>query len=147
MWYRIKCGVHCKESILTAIIDCGVVILCMTFDGLRKIPALCRLMRTNLDVYSDRLNPFFIHNNETTPILMYPQLVQLSVVDGAISTNSAHFPEPQQFTRCATCAKVAFSPTGRCAFGAMRSKIFFINADTKNKHSSLKFRNPFAYAT
>lgn len=51
------------QEILSAIIDCGVDILCVTFDGLRPNSALCRLMGANLDVYSDTFSPFFIHKD------------------------------------------------------------------------------------
>lgn len=55
-----------KKQILTdvieAIIECGAKIASLTFDGYKAHPTMCRLLGSNLDVYSSEFQPYFVIN-------------------------------------------------------------------------------------
>lgn len=57
-----------KEN-LHALFDCGVEIICITFDGLRVNPSMCELMGAIFDVYSDDFGPHFKFENKKIRII------------------------------------------------------------------------------
>lgn len=62
-----------KMSLLTtvmqAIMDCGVELVSITFDGLRTNPAMCRILGAELDVYSPLFKPCFTFNGRLVYVI------------------------------------------------------------------------------
>lgn len=47
------------EKIIEKLLECGVEVECLVFDGLYTNPAMCRLLGTNLDVFSNTFKTSF----------------------------------------------------------------------------------------
>lgn len=47
------------KDIIKQLLDIGIELACITFDGLRTNPSMCRLLGADLDVYSETFDPFF----------------------------------------------------------------------------------------
>lgn len=56
-------------SVLDALIDCGVEVKTITFDGLKTNPAMCRLMGANLDVFAETFNSSIKYRDKEICIL------------------------------------------------------------------------------
>lgn len=73
-------------DVLKAVIDCGVEVTSITFDGHRTNPALCGILGANLDVLSDLFNPSIVHEGTVMYIIFDPShMIKLN--RGAIARN------------------------------------------------------------
>lgn len=50
---------HIVIEVLEAVIECGIYVTSITFDGLSTNPATCELLGAILNVFSDKFQPFF----------------------------------------------------------------------------------------
>lgn len=57
------------NKVIEALLECGVDVKCIVFDGFKTNPAMCRILGANLDVYSDTFNPSFKFNGKVIRIL------------------------------------------------------------------------------
>lgn len=63
------------NKMLIALIECGVEVTSVSFDGHKTNPALCRLLGANLDVFSPTFNPVLTVNNSQIDIIYDPSHV------------------------------------------------------------------------
>lgn len=63
------------NKILLEIMECGIEVASVTFDGYKTNPALCRLLGANLDVFSPSFDPVLTVNNKQINIIYDPSHV------------------------------------------------------------------------
>lgn len=57
------------SDIINQLLDTGIELSAITFDGLRTNPSMCRLLGADLDVYSETFSPFFNLENRGIGVL------------------------------------------------------------------------------
>lgn len=75
---------HLVESVLRAVLECGVDVKAITFDGHRSNPAACHIFGANLDVLDDNFDPSFKIGEKTIHIIYDPSHL-IKLWRGAIS--------------------------------------------------------------
>lgn len=57
------------EDIIKSLVDCGIKLVSITFDGLVTNPSMCNEFGADLDVYSNNFNPTFKHSGQNVNTL------------------------------------------------------------------------------
>lgn len=71
------------QEIIKAVIECGVVLKSITFDGHKSNPGACTLMGANLNIFFNEFDPSFCIENAKINILLYPSHM-IKMMRGAI---------------------------------------------------------------
>lgn len=76
------------SKILNELLDCGIYVPSVSFDGHKTNPCLCRLLGADLDVFSDTFNPSLIIKNSQIDIIYDPshviKLLRTSLASGKL---------------------------------------------------------------
>lgn len=75
------------QKIMKEVIDCGVLLTSITFDGHSSNPGVCEKMGANLDIFSDDFNPSFQIENSNIQIILDPSHM-LKMMRGAIGNKN-----------------------------------------------------------
>lgn len=63
------------RDVISSVIECGVQLVGVTFDGFRANPALCQILGADLDIFKDSFNPHFIINGQKINVMFDPSHV------------------------------------------------------------------------
>lgn len=74
------------EEVMKAVIDCGVILTSLTFDGFKSNPVACRIFGANLDVFSPTFDSSFNFKNCSICSLFDPSHV-IKLIRGAMAKN------------------------------------------------------------
>lgn len=78
------------KNVIITILECGVILKSLTFDGFRTNPVVCRILGANLDVFSDSFDPSFIINGCQISTVFDPSHV-MKLVRGSLSSKEVFF--------------------------------------------------------
>lgn len=80
------------QNIIEALVECGIQLVSVTFDGLITNPAMCRSFGANLNVFSDTFKPIFkISNQNIRSMLDFSHAIKL--IRNSLGTKKIFFDE------------------------------------------------------
>lgn len=76
------------RSVIVSLLECGVIISSVTFDGIRSNAAMCQIFGADLNVFSSTFNPSFIIN-ESRINVVYDPSHDMKLVRGCLSSKGS----------------------------------------------------------
>lgn len=60
------------EEIIASLLEVGVIVTSVTFDGAKSNPRMCQMLGANLNVFSDTFDPSFMRNDNRVNVIYDP---------------------------------------------------------------------------